>query len=75
MLYSVDFVVHLHGKFALHEKLIVQIFREKILANLSLFNYPCVGKSYVYFGIVQLSIFEELLCALCIALHCSVIHV
>jgi len=26
------------------------------------------------FGIVQLSICEELLCALCIALHCSIIQ-
>jgi len=28
----------------------------------------------VSFGTIQLSICEELLCALCIALHCSVIH-
>jgi len=29
VLYSVDFVVHLHGRFALCEELIVQIFKEK----------------------------------------------
>jgi len=28
-MYGVDFVVHLHGKFALHEKLVVQIFKAK----------------------------------------------
>ena len=29
MLYSVDFIVYLHGKFALHEELVVQTFRVK----------------------------------------------
>ena len=44
------------------------------MANLALFSYPCVRNSYVFFGTVQLSICEEILCALCIALHYLVIH-
>jgi len=49
MLYSIDFVVHLCGKFALCEELVVQILKVKILANLTLFSYPCVRNSYVHF--------------------------
>ena len=52
MLYSVDFVVHLYGKFALREELVIQIIRAKRLANLALFIYPCVRNSYVSFGTV-----------------------
>jgi len=29
MLYSVDFIVNLYGKFALHEELVEQIFKAK----------------------------------------------
>ena len=29
----------------------------------ALFNYPCERKSYVSFGVVQLSMCEELVCA------------
>ena len=79
MLYCVDFIVYLHGKFALCEELVVhytfmvsslcvrnwlyKFFRAKRLANLALFSYPCVRNSYVSFGTVQLSICEELIYA------------
>ena len=55
MLYSVDFVVHLRGKFALHEELVVQNFKSKKIGQsstmcvLALFSYPCVRNSYVHF--------------------------
>ena len=52
MLYSIYFVVHLHGKFTLCGELVVQIFRAKRLANLALFSYPCVRNSYVYFDTI-----------------------
>jgi len=70
MLYSVDFVVHLCGKCALHEELVIQIFRRKRLATIALFSYPCVRNSCMYFGTIQLSICEELLCAFYFALLC-----
>jgi len=75
MLYSVGFIIYLHGKFSLHEELVIQIFITKRLANLALFSYPCVRNSYVSFGTIQLSICDELLCAFCFDLHYLVIHV
>ena len=75
MLYNVDFIVYLCGKFALREALIIQIFRAIRLVNLALFSYPCVKNSYVSFGTVQLSICEELLYAFYFVLHYLVIHV
>ena len=90
MLYNVDSIVYLHGKFSLHEELVIhytfmvsllcvrnllyKFFRAKRLANLALFSYPCVRNSYVFFSTIQLSICEELLCAFYFALHYSVIH-
>jgi len=89
VLYSVDFIVYLCGKFALHEELIlytfmvillyvrnlfVQTFRAKRLINLALFSYPYTRNSYMHF--VLLYTIQLSICEelLCAFWHYSVIH-
>jgi len=80
MLYSVDSIVYLRGKFALHEELIVhytfmvsslcvrnllyKFFRAKRLTNLALFSYPCVRNSCVFWHCLVIHMRGTLMCIL-----------